>query len=178
MLQNVIKIWKTRKNRKDNQATLQKPCIFRKVLYWSPGKLLEIVDFRQKSSISDGKNPKDTWRTRQNRVKTWIRSTKIVENLPKVEKSSIRRCENIRPTEGGWMSSNGKKIYFLNLSEQGTLVWMYPRPVSCAWVSVAKADRFDPRTRIKHLSRGTPGPYTARPRQPTVLIHVRGLKPT
>ena len=48
-LQNVIRNGKIRKNRKGTSTTLQKACIFRKILYQSPGKLLEIVNFYEKS---------------------------------------------------------------------------------------------------------------------------------
>ena len=88
ILKNTQKLAKTLKQRSKNHV------LFRKFMYWSPGKLLEIVDFREKSSILDSKNSKDTWRTRQNHVKIWIRSTKIVENRSKVEKSSQNNQRN------------------------------------------------------------------------------------
>ena len=37
---------------------VQKQCILRKIMYWSPGKLLEIVNFDEKSRKSHGENPK------------------------------------------------------------------------------------------------------------------------
>ena len=48
-LQKLIKTQKTLKNRKDTTATLQKLDDFRKILYQTPGKMLEIVDFHEKS---------------------------------------------------------------------------------------------------------------------------------
>ena len=60
--------------------------IFRKILYLSPGKLLEILDFDEKSSKSDAKNPNYTPRTRQKSTKNVVRSGQIDENLRKVEK--------------------------------------------------------------------------------------------
>ena len=64
-LKNIIRIRKTLKNRKDTEATLQKPCTFRKLLYPGPGKLFEIVNFHEKSRNLHAKNSKDTPRTRQ-----------------------------------------------------------------------------------------------------------------
>ena len=50
-------------------------------------KLIEIVNFNEKSRNLHTKNRKDTATTRQNLVKIWTRSAKIIENRPKVEKS-------------------------------------------------------------------------------------------
>ena len=62
------------------------------------GKLIEIANFNEKSRKTHGKNPKDTWRTRQNLVNIYGRSVKIAENQPKVEKSHKNHQQNFQPT--------------------------------------------------------------------------------
>ena len=90
----------THKNRKDTQGTLQKSYIFAKILYWSLGKLLKILNFHERSPNLHCKNRKDTWATRQNHVKIGIRSTKIVENRQKVGKSQKNHHRNSKDTQG------------------------------------------------------------------------------
>ena len=68
--------------------------------YRSPGKVLEIVDFDEKSRNLQCKNPKDVSKTRQSPIKMWIGSGKIVENRPKVENSRINQQHNSKDTEG------------------------------------------------------------------------------
>ena len=87
--QNAFQNWKTIKIRKYTPRTLEKLFIFRKILYLSPGKLLEIANFDEKSRKSNTKNPIAIARTRQSRIQKWARSVKISENLRKVEKSTI-----------------------------------------------------------------------------------------
>ena len=70
--------------------------ILRKLLYRSPGKMLKIVNFNEQTPNLHCKNRKDTWATRQNRVKIGIRSTKIVENRQKVEKSQKKHHQGTR----------------------------------------------------------------------------------
>ena len=85
---------------------LQKQRIFRKILYWSPRKLLEIVDFREKSWNLQGKNPKHIRRTHQNTIKFWIRS---IQNQQK----SIKSWKTIKKTSTKFQStiSNAPKHY-------------------------------------------------------------------
>ena len=96
--QNASKYWKTMKNSKYTPRTLEKLLIFRKILYLSPGKLLEIANFDEKSRKSNTKNPNGIARTRQNRIQKWARSVKISENLRKVEKSTIFNQRNSKDT--------------------------------------------------------------------------------
>ena len=118
---------------------LQKQCILRKILYWSPGKLLEIVNFDEKSRNCHAKNPKSPSTTCQNLSKMRVSSAKIVENRPtckiietssthlerhfdnapkrdpKLKNIQIRRRENI-PTPRGRVRNVfewKKNIYFI-----------------------------------------------------------------
>ena len=85
-LQNVIRNGKIRKNRKDTSTTLQKACIFRKIMYQSPGKLLEIVNFDEKSRNWHAKNPKSPSTTHQN-------LSKMRGQLSQNRRKSSKRCK-------------------------------------------------------------------------------------
>ena len=72
------------KNRKYTPRTLEKLFIFRKILYLSPGKMLEIANFDEKSRKSNAENPNGIPRTRQSRIKNEPdpgKSSKIDEKL-------------------------------------------------------------------------------------------------
>ena len=97
---------------------LQKQCILRKILHWSPGKLLEIANFNEKSRKLHGKNPKDTSRTRQNLVKICVKSVKIAENRPKLKNrrkiiSKIRKTLKQCSKTGSKTEKHGKTAKIL-----------------------------------------------------------------
>ena len=102
--QNAFQNWKTMKNRKYTPRTLEKLFIFRKIRYLSPGKMLEIANFDEKSRKANAENPNGIARTRQNRIQKWARSGQIIENRRKVEKihdvrvahaAARRRCTGV-----------------------------------------------------------------------------------
>ena len=71
-------------------------------MYWSAGKLFKIMIFDEKSQKSHGKNPKDILRTRQNLVKIYVRSVKIVENpdenhkfVQQTPKDRLTKCQHL-----------------------------------------------------------------------------------
>ena len=128
MLQNVIKTWKPRKNRKDTEITVQKQCIFRKILYWSLGKMLKIVDVHQKSWNLNGKNSKYTRRTHQNYIQNWFRSDqndwnssktwkihqKTSTKFPSAISNARKRDQNVKNTKKSkrYISTGPKAVYF------------------------------------------------------------------
>ena len=71
---------KNTKNSKRYISNSPKASYFSKNHVLEPRKIAQIVNFHEKSKKLHCKNQKDTWTTRQNRVKIRIRSTKIVEN--------------------------------------------------------------------------------------------------
>ena len=120
MFQNLIKTWKTRKNRKDTGVTLQKQHIFRKIMYWSPRKLFEIADFQQKSWNLHTTNPKHTRRTHQNRLNFWVRSMQNHRNSFKswkiIEKASTKLQSTISntPKPDQKLKNNGKSKRYIS----------------------------------------------------------------